>query len=89
VKTVSAELDETGEKWFAVVKKDMGLLADADVLRVLISNAYHKLAEGPKRIWVPKELYELVEREAKREGKTVEDLVCEIVKEYTKEERKV
>lgn len=35
-----------------------------------------------KKIWIPKELYELVQREAEREGKTVEDFVSEIAVEY-------
>lgn len=42
-----------------------------------------------KKFQIPKDLYELVQREAEREGKTVEDLICEIIVEHTKEsERK-
>jgi len=41
-----------------------------------------------RRIWVPKELYELVEREAKEQGKTVDDLICEIVEKHAEEKRK-
>jgi len=85
VKTVSAELDEDGEKKFMVVKKSMGLLADADVLRVLIVERYNELTER-KSIVVSKGLYDLLERKAEREGKTVETLVNELVERRKKEE---
>jgi len=48
-----------------------------------------EVVDVSKRIRVASELYEILEREAEREGKTVQALVSQLVEKYVKEERKV
>lgn len=79
-KTISTTLDETGMEQFRLVKKSMGLEADANVLRTLISLHYNELMK-PKNITVSKGFYEALDRKAMRKGKSVQQLIYDVVLE--------
>ncbi len=56
-KYVNVELDKTGERSLLVVKKDLGIGRDAEVMRYLLRQAYNNIPPD-RRSAIEKELEE-------------------------------
>jgi hypothetical protein len=78
-------LDEELAKRFQTVKKKTGMRSNQSVLAMLISKEYDRIQSCRyRRVSIDGADYELIEKEAMAQGKTVDEYVEELVEERIK-----
>jgi hypothetical protein len=76
-------LNEKVTEQFRVVKENSGVNNDQSVIGLLISKEYHRIRRSKKRkVFIPNEDYDLIEKEAESHGKTVDEYVQELTEEH-------
>jgi predicted DNA-binding protein len=79
-------LDDEATKRFQAVKEDMGVKTNVTVLQYVISREYGRIQRSKvRRVFLPKEVYDLMEEAAKARGQTIDEYVEETVEPLLKD----
>jgi len=82
---LKATLDEKMTERFMVVKENIGMKSDKNVLAFLITEAYEKIQDTKyQKLFISNEVYGMAEKEAEVKGVTVDIFVTELVEEQLK-----
>jgi len=73
---------------FLAIKEHTGMKSNKNVLALLISDAYCKIqASKCRRVFIPNEDYDLIEKAATAQGKTVDEYVQELTETQLRKEK--
>ena len=77
------KMNEKVTEQFRVVKENSGVNNDQNVITLLISREYHRIQRSKKRkVFIPNEDYDLIEKAAESHGKTVDQYVQELTEKH-------
>jgi len=76
------KMNEKTTEQFKAIKEHAGMNSDKEVLAVLISKEYHRIERLKlHRVFMPKEIYALVEKTAETSKLTVDEFIAEFCDE--------
>ncbi len=85
---VSTTLNNEMAKRFQAVKEHIGAKANNNVLKLLISKEYDRIQETKtRRVFLPNETYDVLEKIAESRNQTVDEYVQEITDNLLKKEK--
>lgn len=72
-------LNEETTRRYQAIKKHSGLSNDKELLAILISREYHRIERLKlHKVFMPKEIYALVEKAATARGETVDEYIGDL-----------
>ncbi|MGD0978891.1 MAG: hypothetical protein ABR962_07085 [Candidatus Bathyarchaeia archaeon] len=81
-------MDDENSKRFQAVKEHIGVKSDLSVLQYAISREYSRIQRSKvRKVFLPKETYDLMEEAAKARGETIDEYVDYITDGVLKEYR--
>lgn len=73
---------------FLVIKEHTGMTNDKNVLALLISDAYNKIQDSKcRKVFIPNEHYDLIEKAATVQDKTVDEYMQELTEIQLRKEK--
>jgi hypothetical protein len=81
-------LDDENSKRFQAVKEHIGVNSDLSVCQYVISREYNRIQRSKvRKVFLPNEVYDLMEEAAKIRGQTIDEYVQEITEDLLKEHK--
>ena len=85
---LNVTLNEKLSKRFETIKEHLGIISNQSVLAFLIAEEYRRLQKKQtRRVFIPNEDYDLIEKAATAQGKTVDEYVQELTESQLRKEK--
>ena len=82
-------LDDENTKRFQAVKEHLGVKNDVSTIEYAISREYGRIQRSKvRKVFLPNETYDLMEKAAEARGQTIDEYVQEITEDLLKEQKK-
>lgn len=83
---MSITLDDENSKRFQAVKEHLGVISNVSAVEYVIGREYSRIERSKvRKVFLPNEVYDLMEEAAKARGQTIDEYVQEITEDLLKE----